>query len=430
MKLPIIGGRIIKTALAILICLLLSLLHHNEFVLILSCVSAVLCIQQDVKHALNFALTQAFGIFYACILGFGLILIKNWLDLTIYYVILSLCIILLIYGLVVVRCAKATHLACFTLLFITLGNAQFWQFLIYFVGALEGVFVASAINLFHLPYHKQNDILFVCGLEHCLLLDDGTISDYSKLQLKELLDKDANIVLTTSKSVGSIYTTIQDFDLKFPIVSLNGAASYDLNKQEYIHINYMNKQSLKKYYDLLNKYQLNCFIHTIHYDMLHIYYQNLDDEIVENYYHQKRKTPYDHYIHLNEQVIDDVVSIVVVAEKNKVNHFIHEMKESGIYYEFNVALKAYEKDYVILEISDLKASKKKVIEEIYEQSGLKRLYVFASQIQDIELMGYADKSFVCRNGLKSLFEYGEKILGNHENGVVIKLKQLFYHKKG
>lgn len=428
MKLPMIGGRIIKSAIAILGCLLLSLLHNNAMILLLSCISSILCIQQDSKHAFNYALQQASGIIYACILGFIFVVIQTNIHLIIYYFLVACAIVFIIYGLVVFKAHQATQLACFVFLFISLGNIQYWEVMLYFVGALTGVFVASTINIFHLPYQYQKDAMFVCALEHALLQDNQTISNYSKLQLKELLEKDANIMLMTSKSVGAVFTTIQDLDLKYPVVTLNGAASYDLKQQKYVHIHYMSEQALKKYYELINKYEMNAFIHQIHYDMLHIYYQHLNDKILEEYYHQKRKTPYDHYIHLKEQTCKDVVSILVLAPKVKLNEMIKEMKESGLYYEFSVSLKPYNEEYSILEVRDLNASKKRIIEQIYDQTTLKRLYVFASQIQDIELMGYATKAFVCRNANKHLFEYGEKILSNQENGVIHKLKQLYYHK--
>ena len=181
---PPIGMRMVKTAVAVLICLLLSALVDREDMRVYSTIAALLCIQpyaQDTKVA---AIQRAVGTAIGSVFGVAVLLMEMyvlhiWGTLT-GYVVAAVGIVPVLWISVVLHSANAAALSGIVFLSITVTHvtdATPWIFAWYRMWeTLAGIAVGVAVNAFQIPRRKRRDVLFVSGLDGVLLTEEDTLT--------------------------------------------------------------------------------------------------------------------------------------------------------------------------------------------------------------------------------------------------------------
>lgn len=104
---PKIGMRIVKTAIAVFLCFLIDLLRNHQGVPFYSAIAAILCMQPFVSNSVKVAFNRSVGTFIGGLFGMLVLLAERaWLPKgmpILQYLIVSLCIVVLIYLTVVLK---------------------------------------------------------------------------------------------------------------------------------------------------------------------------------------------------------------------------------------------------------------------------------------------------------------------------------------
>lgn len=152
--LGLIGMRVIKTALAVYVCFLISLPRGNSP--FYSVIAAIISMKNDSVESMNTGISRIIGTLIGGSFGLATILLINYLDISLFghfhYLILSLILIPVIYSSIRLHSPSSTTISCIVFISIAVShidNASPFMFTINRVVETSiGVLVAIVINNF------------------------------------------------------------------------------------------------------------------------------------------------------------------------------------------------------------------------------------------------------------------------------------------
>ena len=181
----------VKTAVAVFICLLITFIRP-ESVPIYSTITAVLCMQPYLSNTKEIAINRIVGTLIGGLAGMlVLMFMRSYVPwATVQFIIVSLCMIPLIYVTLVINHSSASAFTCIVFLGTTIaatpGTAPYIIASYRMIDTLIGILVALAVNAFHLPVHRNRSVLFVSELDNTLLHSDGKISSYAEFHINRM----------------------------------------------------------------------------------------------------------------------------------------------------------------------------------------------------------------------------------------------------
>lgn len=436
---PKIGKRMIKSSIAVFLCFVVYLFRQKEGVVFYSCIAAVLCMQQDITNTKKVGWNRVVGTFIGGFIGLLVLMFEKTFIPSEYtileYMLTSFMIIPIIYITVLLKKTSASYISCVVFMSITVSHGTdinpFLFAMNRIIDTLIGIVIAFGVNSFHFPSGNHKDTLYVSALDGTLLNDDDELSNYTRVKLKQLLERGANIVLTTSRTPSAILSLIQDIPFIYPIVVMNGAAMYDLQKQQYKYCKTIPQDALQDIKEVFEQNNVNCFIYSVIHHVLHVYYGKFQNPIEEDYYHALRKTPFCSYVFGSIPEEQNSIYVYAVHEHDVIDRVYQRLKKRAAFYELHVVV---QKDndhqgYSKIEIYSKEANKKASIQTLIQHYHFEHIYVFGKDVEDLSLLVTADKGFVVKNGNPEMRKHAEVIASNNEDSVIHKIDSLFHSRK-
>lgn len=435
---PKIGMRIIKSSLAVGVCFLISLIRP-EGIVFYSCIAAVLCIQQDVAGSKKVAMNRVKGTLLGGTIGMlALMIEKSYLPMDTLlprYVMITFMIILVLYLTVLLRMTSASYISCVVFMSVTVSHGMDVNPFLFganrMIDTLIGIFVALAFNTFHLHNRRNTDLLFVSDLDHTLLQENGTLSAYTKVKLKQLLEQGASITIATSRTPATCFGLLQDIQFPYPIIVMNGAVMYDVSKQEYVHEQPIDPAAFQEVMQIFDELKVNCFVHAIIHHVLHVYYGDFQNPVEEDYYHAMRKTPYKSYVYSRLPDGRHAVFLHAIHESAILYQVYERIRSIPAYDLLHIVIRQDEEHqgYAMLDIYSRNAGKKQAVDELLLQHSFTGVYVFGDDVEDLPLMGSADHSFAVKNARSEIKAHATLIGSNEENSVIQAIDREFHRSK-
>lgn len=436
---PKVGKRMIKSSIAVFLCFIVYLFRQKEGIVFYSCIAAVLCMQQDITNTKKVGLNRVVGTLIGGLIGMlVLIFEKSFISndyIILEYMLTSFMIIPIIYVTVLLKKTSASYISCVVFMSITVSHGSDINPYLFAINrildTLIGIVIAFCVNSFHLPYGDHKNTLYVSSLDNTLLNNDKEFSNYTKVKLRQLAEQGAAIVIATSRTPSTFLHLLQGITFEYPIVIMNGAALYDMQKQEYTHCKIISQQALDDILEVFHELHVNRFIYSVIHHVLHVYYGEFQNPVEEDYYHALRKTPFRNYVCGDIPNEHDSIYIHAIHEDKVIQDVYKALKKKAAFYELHVIVRKNHEHqgYTDIEIYSKDAGKKNAIQTLMEEYHFHQLYVFAHDIDDLPLMGLADKSFVVKNGNAEIKQYAEIIGSNDENSVIHKIDMLYHSRK-
>ncbi|WKY48915.1 HAD hydrolase family protein [Eubacteriaceae bacterium ES3] len=436
---PKIGMRIFKTFVAVYLCFIIYLLRGEQGSPFYSSIAAILCMQPYVQNSLNVALNRTIGTFMGGAMGLLFLLLERSLIpdnmLALQYLILSLCVIPLIYLSVKINKPSAAYITCVVFMSITVTHGADINPVIFtfdrILDTLIGIFVSLAVNIFHLPRKRNKNLLFVTNLDGSLLASDGKVSDYTKIKLNTMIRQGALFTVATSRSVETIIPILKGVEINLPIIIMNGSVLYDLEKRKFSHCIKMNSNIARQIIDLFDGKGLNCFTYAIINDVLHVYYSRLINPVEQKVYHSKKRMPEQSFIcgDLPEQ--QSVLSVVAVNQKEMIMEMESELEFLKVSGKINVTTYPDEEHegYYYIEITSCEASIKNAVEWLKNDLEVTKVIAFGSETRNMPMLDYSDYPYVLDNAADSLkLKDYFKIDSNDQDAVVKTMTKHFYNR--
>lgn len=415
MKLPRVGQRIVKSSIAVALCFVIYFLRGKRGIPFYSALAVLQCIQPYTVSSIEVAKKRVTGTFVGAFWGLVLILIEVYLFGDFQgtfpgYMMIALFTGVVLYSTVLMNCKNAAYFSCVVFLSITvihLGDESPVLFVCNRVlDTLIGVGLAFVVNCVHFPRKKEREILFVSGIDDTIAPGTAPLSPYSKIELNRMIDSGAKFTVSTNRTPATVRESLEGVRLNLPIIAMDGAVLYDMKENSYLMKYQMSPSQAGLILDFLKTEQMECFINTVVDDMLVIYYNQLSNEAEKGIYQRHRTSPYRNYVQKNESICENVVYLLVIDQKDRMQEFYEklmkqkEAKEYRIVYEDSF----HYPGYAYMKLYHREATREHMLENLKAFLKTERTVTFGSIEGKYDVyIKNADKDVMVRK-LRNLYE--------------------------
>jgi hypothetical protein len=382
--------RIIKSAIAILLCYLVSFIRGNSGIVFYSQLAALWCIQVYVEKSKKNAIQRFIGTCIGAIYGLIYLLARNEVSKTfgtneyVDALVISIMIVFILYTTVLIKKKEASYFSCVVYLSIVVNHVSDLNPYLFvwnrFLDTVIGIVIGIGVNIASLPHDKREDILFLSGLDDTLLNKKDNMSDYSKIELNRMIDDGAKFTISTYRTPASLIEPIRDIRIKLPVIAMDGAVLYDIRKKMYLKVYIISNEKSKQVIDLIHSQGLSCFTNVIIDDMLVIYYDTIDDEVHKRLVTELRTSPYRNYVDRKYPDNQEVVYFMLLYPHDVIEAMYDKLKEAGLNKELKI-LKYKSEDYPgysYIKIYNKNATKENMIEYLKSMVKVEKTVTFGS----------------------------------------------------
>lgn len=453
---PRIGLRTIKTAIAVMLTMFLYLLLYiisPDFAQVwyspfFAGIAAAYSMQRENSKSFHQARVRAFGSLFGG--GFGMLIVfvyeASIMDAIInnlgyayhllaLYSISSIFLVLLIYVLVMFKQHDLIFVAILTYLSITISLRNNLPVIIFGIERISstiiGVMIALIVNKIHLYHNKNSDILFVSGLDKCLLNQDQKLTPYSSYTLTSLIENGLNFTISTTKTPASISKILHDIPLNQEIMIMNGSVTYDLKADKYSNIVPITKIAQKGINDYFATIGRNIFTFTIVDQSLSIYRSKFANEAEEKFYLDRKNEYFINHIKGKLDALEDAVYYILIDRLEVIEKYLDELNNSSFAKDisFNVYPYNFFENYYFLKINNSHTSKKLALEKFLKRNNQKLVVAFGSMPFDIELMQTSNYSITLSSASDEVKKIANIVLpSKNPDDLVREIKRIYYAK--
>lgn len=261
-------------------------------------------------------------------------------------------------------------------------------------------------------------ILYVSDLDGTLLTENGTLSDYSKNSLKNMIDKGLMFTTATARSASS-QEILQGSGINLLGVQLNGVLIYDYYKKQYVHSTSFDITAARKVQEILVKYDRMPFVYFYDNGDLVVEYEKIANKIEEDFFN-KRKYDYKSFSQMTKIIFkesDIVIYFTMIDTYERLKPIYDDISKiqgaKAVLYSDNYS------DLYFLEIFSSNASKANGVKYIKNYYKADKVIAFGDNINDIEMMKSADKAIAVENAVQEVKNIADEIIGEgYQDGVV------------
>ena len=389
-KLPGIGMRIIKSAIAVAICFGIDYLRGGQGMVFYSQLAALWCIQMYRSNTIRNALQRTVGTIIGAIYGllyllaYPIIFGKGYVYVWMGEAIISVLIVAVLYTTVVLKKPQASYFSCVVFLSIVINHVKDLNPYMFvwnrFLDTMIGIGVGILINDFHLCFHPDKETLFISGLDEVLLDNREEMSQFSKVELNRMIDDGMNFTIASMRTPASIIEAMGEVKLKLPVIAMNGAALYDLQTCSYLKVYVIPAEKSQKIAKMIKDEGICFYSNVIIDDMLVIYYEDVEDDVNRQVVNKLRTSPFRNYVKRPLPVDEAVVYFMLLDKKEKILTFYNKLSNLGISNHMKIIMydsKDYQ-GYSYIKIYSKNATKENMIDYLKKYTSLNNVVTFGS----------------------------------------------------
>ena len=170
-RLPHIGGRIVKTAIAVFICLIVCWLRGFKGVTMSAeaAITAIICMQPFIRDSREYAFNRVAGTMIGTVWGLLFLLVIGAFpalgaNYVVLYALMAAGVLISLYSAVVIRQPDASSLAAIVFICIVIAfpdiEDPFSQAVHRVIDVLVGTGAAVLVNVFRLPRSRNRNLVF------------------------------------------------------------------------------------------------------------------------------------------------------------------------------------------------------------------------------------------------------------------------------
>ncbi len=245
--LPHMGQRIIKTAAAVFICLLIYRLlgYEGDSMPSEAAITAIICMQPFISDSRTFALNRFTGTLVGAVWGSLFLLLlyvfpvlgRNFILL---YALMAAGVLISLYTTVALKATGISSLSAIVFICIVICfpdiEAPHVEVAKRFMGVLIGTVTAIAVNHAHLPRSKRTDLLFFVRAKDLTPNRFSQIPPNILFYLNRLYEDGAKICLMLEHAPALFTMQMSSCQLSVPLIVMDGAAIFDANQNRYIYV--------------------------------------------------------------------------------------------------------------------------------------------------------------------------------------------------
>lgn len=388
-KLPIPGQRIFRTMAAVWLCLLVYVLRGRQGEPLYAALAVLQCIQPYTKDMRTVARKRIIGTLIGAVWGLLLLLLEERLVLAghdapwLHFLLIGLFTGVVLYFTVLLKVSEAAYFSAVVLLVITIKHANdVSPYLYAFNRTLDtviGVAVAEVVNRLHLPRVPQRDTLFVSSIGDTILGPDRQLSPYSKVELNRLLADGARFTVATSETQATVRELLAGVELRWPVITMDGAALYDMKTLEYLRTVPMCPEKARRLVAWAKEQGLGFFSNSVEENLLVIRYEALANPAMEALFEQKRKSPYRNYVRSPADLDKPILYLLIMDRTERIEERRRLLEGESWSGEYRIAsAPSPVEGYSSLKIYDASVSRQAMLRQLEDYLQTEKTVTFGS----------------------------------------------------
>lgn len=268
-------------------------------------------------------------------------------------------------------------------------------------------------------------MLYVSDLDGTLLRSDGTLSDFSRRKLAELLEAGVHFTVASARTWSEITPLLKGLPLRLPVIAVNGAFLSDFATGRPLRINHLPADLAVKIYEEILEIGLLPFICAYDGQTDKLYYRDLINDQMRWFHeilmiHSRHRLC--HTGDLRAVLSQQVVSFAVMGPPNHVDQLARRLKDEypGQLENFHFQ-NPYSPGHWWLTIHDAAACKSIALRELAELYGfrMENVVVFGDHINDLRMFKMAGRAIAVANAQQQLKSHAHEITASNDEDAVV-----------
>lgn len=338
-RLPHLGQRIVKTTVAVFICLLIYYLrgYHGQDMPTESTITAIICMQPYVRDSRDYALNRLAGTLIGAAWGLAFLLLLLLFpalgqSMVLLYALMAVGVLISLYSAVLVGKADTSSLAAIVFLCVVVSFpdivAPLQQAAIRILDVLIGTLVAIFVNVFHLPRKKDRSRVFFVRTKDLAPDRFSPVPPAALFRLNYLYDDGAKICLMSEHAPAFFLLQMSTAKLNLPLIVMDGAAIYDVNENQYLHVETIAQEDSRQLRERLEALGISHFIYTIHKNKTCIFHRGEISPQEKEVYDRMRRSPYRSYLDGEIVDLDEIVYFKIIAEDSRIAEIEYSLRKT------------------------------------------------------------------------------------------------------
>lgn len=284
-----------------------------------------------------FSMINSFGEVTSSLSGIGYIL--SFIPAS---VIICIACVTVIYICVLTKQKDAAFVSVLTLTAVlcSLGTSPLIYGVNRIISTIFGVLFALLVNLFHLPHYKNKNILFVVGIDGFYIKDDKKVEGYVNYRMNNLAYYGANLCLFTTRTPATLLPMLENVSLNTPVLCMSGAALYDTKEKKYLYTESMSLEISERLRRIFREMQISPIVNLIEENVLYSYCNKIDNLGMKAYVDQRKNSAYTCFVP-REAPSTAILYFVLVAKIEDEKKIMDGLKKSEIYDRIKILIYDY-----------------------------------------------------------------------------------------
>ena len=388
-RIPLPGQRIFRTMVAVWLCLLVYVLRGRNGEPLYAALAVLQCIQPYTKTMRHVARKRIIGTLIGATWGLLLLLLEQALlqaghdEAWIHFTLVGFFTGIVLYFTVLLKVSEAAYFSGVVFLVITIKHAADVSPYVYaFNRTLDtaiGVGLAEIVNRLHLPRVRKTRTLFVSSIGDTILGSDRQLTPYSKVELNRLLDDGAMFTVATSETQATVRELLAGVDLRWPVITMDGAALYDMKTMEYLRTVPMSERQAQRLMHWARAQGLSYFSNSVEENLLVIRYRELANPAMQQLFDVKRKSPYRNYVRTPADLCDRVLYLLILDKTEVIEEAARRLADEPWSGEYRTVMTpALTEGYSSLKIYDASVSRAAMLRHLQERLRPEETLTFGS----------------------------------------------------
>ncbi len=335
--LPHLGQRIVKTTVAVFLCLMFYYLrgYRGQDMPTEAAITAIICMQPYVRDTGAYAFNRFVGTLIGAFWGLLLLLLLNDFaamgqSVLLLYAMMAAGVLLSLYSAVFVRMPDAAGLASIVFLCIVIAfpdiEDPLRQAAHRILDVFVGTTVATAVNVFRLPRAKRRDLLFFIRTRDLAPDRFSHMPPTAQMQLNYLYKDGARISLMSEHAPAFFALQMNGVRLSAPLIVMDGAAIYDANENRYLDAVTIPPEDSASVRAKLEALGISYFTYTIHRDKTCVFHSGDYREEEKIVLERMRRSPYRSYLEGEIYESEEIVYFKIIAPHERIGEIEYSLR--------------------------------------------------------------------------------------------------------